>query len=127
MKTIRYEDPDLQMPPKYKLADEEIALLEEWIAMGAPDPRSGAAVAKSYGVDLEKGRQHWAFKPVANPAVPQVKDASWARNDVDRFILARIEAAGLEPVADANRFSLLRRVTLDLTGLPPPKRRSTRS
>jgi len=122
LKTVRYEDPDLQMPPKYKLADEEVELLEEWITMGAPDPRSGVVAAKSSGVDLEKGRQHWAFKPVANPAVPEVNDASWPRNDIDRFVLARIETAGLDPVADADRFSLLRRVTLDLTGLPPTEK-----
>jgi hypothetical protein len=122
MKTVRYEDPDLQMPPKYKLKDEQIELLDAWIAMGAPDPRSQAPVAKPYGVDLEKGRQHWAFKPVVNTPVPQVKDTAWPRNDVDRFILAKIESAGVHPVGDADRFSLLRRVSLDLTGLPPSEK-----
>jgi hypothetical protein len=117
--TVSYADPDLQMPPKYKLKDEEIELLEEWIAMGAPDPRSGPATVKTYGVDLEKGRQHWAFKPVSDPAAPVVKDGTWPRNDVDRFTLSRMETAGIHPVPDADRFSLLRRVSLDLTGLPP--------
>ena len=117
--TVRYADPDLQMPPKYKLKDEEIELLEEWIAMGAPDPRTGPATVKTYGVDLEKGRQHWAFKPVSDPAAPVVKDSAWPRNEVDRFTLSRMEAAGIHPVPDADRFSLLRRVSLDLTGLPP--------
>jgi hypothetical protein len=119
MTTVRYADSDLQMPPKYKLAEEEIEVLEAWIAMGAPDPRSGGAVTKSGGVDREKARSHWAFRPVTAPEVPAVKDADWPRDDVDRFVLSRIEAAGLQPVADADRSSLLRRVTLDLTGLPP--------
>jgi hypothetical protein len=119
MTTVRYEDPDLQMPPKYKLKDEEIELLQEWIAMGAPDPRSGPAAVKSYGVDLEKGRQHWAFKPVSDPAPPVTRDGAWPRNDVDRFTLSRMETAGIHSVPDADRFSLLRRVSLDLTGLPP--------
>ncbi len=119
MTTVRYADPDLQMPPKYKLSDDEIEVLEAWIAMGAPDPRTGGVVTKSGGIDREKARSHWAFRPVSTPEVPAVKTADWPRGDVDRFVLSRIEAAGLQPVADADRASLLRRVSLDLTGLPP--------
>ncbi|MBL9155618.1 MAG: PSD1 domain-containing protein [Verrucomicrobiales bacterium] len=119
METVRYGNPDLQMPPKYQLSEAEIAVLEDWIAMGAPDPRTGPAVAKAAGIDWEKGRSHWAFLPVARPEPPAVKAAEWVRDDLDRFILAGIEAAGLQPVADADRFALIRRVTLDLTGLPP--------
>ncbi|MCB1088046.1 MAG: DUF1549 domain-containing protein, partial [Verrucomicrobiae bacterium] len=119
METVRYGNPDLQMPPKYKLADAEIDTLATWIEMGAPDPRMEAKVAKASGIDWEKGRAHWSYQPVKHPAPPAVKDASWARDDLDRFILSKVEGAGLKPAADANRFALIRRVTLDLTGLPP--------
>lgn len=119
LQSVRHSDPDLQMPPKYKLAEEEISVLEAWIVMGAPDPRAGAVANKSGGVDRTKARSHWAYRPVTSPEVPKVADSAWPRDDVDRFILSRIENVGLRPVADADRASLLRRVALDLTGLPP--------
>ncbi len=68
---------------------------------------------------LEEGRKHWAFQPLTNVTPPQVKDANWVRNDVDRFILAKLDAAGLEPSPEADRATLIRRVFLDLIGLPP--------
>ena len=119
IESIRYSNPDLQMPPKYRLSEAEVAVLEDWVEMGAPDPRAGGKVSKSAGIDWEKGKQHWAFQPVANPAPPAVQDADWVRDDLDRFILSKIETAGLKPAADADRFALIRRVTLDLIGLPP--------
>jgi len=121
VETVRYRDPDLQMPPKYKLSDEEIEVLEHWVRLGAPDPRTGEAkaTAQPSAINLEQGKRHWAFKPVTAPSLPPVRDASWVRDDADRFILAKLEASDLRPVGDADRFSLLRRVTLDLTGLPP--------
>ncbi|MBU6301612.1 MAG: DUF1553 domain-containing protein [Verrucomicrobia bacterium] len=119
LRTVLHTDPDLQMPPKYKLAEGEIEVLETWIAMGAPDPRSGTGVAKVSPVDQAKARSHWAYQPMARPEVPKVADASWPRSETDHFILRRIEDAGLRPVGDADRSSLLRRVFLDLTGLPP--------
>src|SRR5262249_24719861 len=64
-------------------------------------------------------KEHWAWQPLAVPKVPAVKDNAWPADDVDRFILARLEERGLKPVADADRVTLLRRVTFDLTGLPP--------
>src|SRR5207248_6905875 len=68
----------------------------------------------------EKLKQdHWAWRPLANPAVPAVNDAAWPRDDVDRFVLAKLDAAGLKPVGDADRVALIRRATFDLTGLPP--------
>lgn len=118
LKAIRYADPDLEMPPKKKLPAEVIADFERWIAMGAPDPREGKAGAVTT-IDLEEGRKHWAFQPLSNPPVPEVKDKSWPRTDIDRFILAALEAKGLQPVGDAAPHDLNRRLHYDLTGLPP--------
>ena len=118
IKAIRYQDPDFEMPPKKKLPAEVIADFEKWIAMGAPDPREGKAGAVTT-IDLEEGRKHWAFQPLSNPPVPEVKDKSWPRTDIDRFILAALEAKGLRPVADAAPHDLRRRLHYDLTGLPP--------
>lgn len=110
MQAVRYAS--YEMPPDRKLPASEIALLEKWIAMGAPDPRK----SKTQKTDPAK---LWALQPIANPDIPVVKDANWARDDLDAFILARLEAEGLAPAADADRYTLLRRVTFDLTGLPP--------
>ena len=119
IESVRYANKDLQMPPKYQLSEADISVLEHWVEIGAPDPRTGTKVVKAAGIDWEKGKNHWAFQPVANPAIPSVKDQGWVKDDLDRFILAKIEAAGLKPAMDADRFALIRRVTLDLTGLPP--------
>ena len=77
------------------------------------------ARADSWQADLEAGRRHWAFQKPAAPTVPEVTDADWPAGDIDRFLLAKMEKAGVKPVADADREALLRRVTFDLTGLPP--------
>jgi hypothetical protein len=116
---VRYTDRDLQMPEKRKLPDEEIALLEQWVKMGAPDPRTGSVAKKQTGLSIEEGRKFWSYAPVRKPAVPAVKDASWPRGDIDRFILAKIEAAGLRPAPDASPEVLARRLSYNLTGLPP--------
>ncbi len=119
IESVRYRNPDLQMPPKYQLSESEVAVLEDWVEMGAPDPRIGTKVREATGIDWEKGRSHWSFQSIVKPVPPTVKDASWVRNDLDRFILSKIETANLKPAPDADRFALIRRVTLDLTGLPP--------
>ncbi len=119
MESVRYTNKDLQMPPKYQLSEAEIAVLDDWIEMGAPDPRTETKVKKAAGIDWEKGKNHWSFQPVSKPPVPAVKDTNWGRDDLDRFILSKIESANIKPAPDADRFSLIRRVTLDLTGLPP--------
>jgi len=87
--------------------------------MGAPDPRQPNAAAPSSSIDLEKGRTYWAFQPPQKPAVPKVKNAKWSVQPIDRFLLAGMEKVRILPVADADRATLLRRVSLDLTGLPP--------
>jgi hypothetical protein len=119
LESVRYANKDLQMPPKYRLAESEISVLENWVEMGAPDPRTGGKIIKASGIDWEKGRKHWAFQPISSPVAPTVKDTNWARDDLDRFILSKLESANLSPAPDADRFALIRRVTLDLTGLPP--------
>ncbi len=113
IKAIRYGDEDLQMPPKNRLSKEIVADFEAWVKRGAPDPRVGDAAAR-------KDRPlPWSLHPVGNPPVPEVRHATWPVNPIDRFILGRLEEKGLEPAPPADRRTLLRRVTIDLTGLPP--------
>lgn len=113
---------DMQMPPKEKLPDDVIANFKKWIEMGAPDPRE-AKVANANGgkrvIDMEEGRKHWAFQKPVKQAPPEVRTEGWARTEIDRFILAGIEKAGLHPVRDTDRPTLIRRIAFDLTGLPP--------
>ena len=121
IKAVRYLDKDFAMPPKSRLPADEVAILEEWVKRGAPDPRTddAAKAAKpKRSIDLEAGRKFWAFQPVANPTAPAVKDSVWPKDPVDRFLLAKLEAAGLNPAGDADRHTWIRRVSLDLTGLP---------
>jgi len=118
LKAIGHADEELQMPPKEKLAAEVVADFAAWIAAGAADPREGKAAVFS-SIDLEEGRKHWAFQPIRNPPVPAVKDESWPRSEIDRFVLAALEEKGLKPAADAKPWELRRRIAYDLTGLPP--------
>jgi hypothetical protein len=119
IKAIQHADPDLKMPPKKKLAHGIIADFETWVKMGAPAPKDADPKAAWTGVDIEQGREFWAFQPVKKPAVPTVKNITWARTDVDRFLPAALETRGLNPVTDADKYTLLRRVYFDLIGLPP--------
>ncbi|MFO0927586.1 MAG: DUF1549 domain-containing protein [Gemmataceae bacterium] len=107
------------MPPKKRLDERIVRDFTDWVRMGAPDPRDGATAGAKY-FDIEKGRQHWAYQPPKRAAAPMVRDAAWPRTDVDRLRAGGgLEAKGLKPVADADRRTLLRRVTFDLIGLPP--------
>jgi hypothetical protein len=111
---------DFEMPPKRMLPAAVVADFEKWIRDGAVDPRRAThVVAKPDSIDIEAGRKHWAYQPLRAPAIPKVKDAAWPGNDIDRFILARLESAGLQPGADANKITLIRRLYFDLIGLPP--------
>ncbi len=120
---VRYHDKDLQMPPKKKLSEAEVATLEEWVRLGAPDPRTGAgAVAKKQtGLTIEEGRKFWAYIAPKKCEPPAVKDAAWPRGDIDRFILAKLEEKGLQPVGDAAPEVLARRLCYALVGLPPTR------
>lgn len=122
IKAIGYTDRDLKMPPKQKLSDTEIALLTEWVAMGAPDPRSDAAAAAEIAAKkthVADPKTWWSFQPIQRPPVPEVKDTSWPRNAIDRFVLAKLEANHLHPSPDASPGVMARRLSYDLTGLPP--------
>ncbi len=115
MEALRHDG--LAMPPKKKLPDPVVADFEHWIKMGAPDPR-GASSAKTSGIDVAAGRAFWAYQPPRSHIVPPVRDGSWPAGEIDRFLLAGLEAKGLRPVPDADRTTLARRLAFDLTGLP---------
>jgi hypothetical protein len=117
IQALRYSD--IEMPPKGKLPDSIIKDFETWVTFGAPDPRVDVGQPAARTIDIEEGRKHWAFQPVSDPAVPAVNDESWPIDPIDRFVLARLEQVGLRPASDADRYTWLRRVSLDLIGLPP--------
>lgn len=123
----------VQMPPQGKLPERDRLSLARWVQMGAPWPpganpeqtpgeeatdaaRAGAAAPREW---TDEDRAHWAFRPIAEPPLPAVKNTDLCRSPIDRFILAKLEAAGLEPVRPADKRTLVRRITFDLTGLPP--------
>ena len=108
-----------EMPEKgKKLTPKEIAILEQWIAQGARTARPEPEQVPKIWI-TEEEREYWAFKPMTRPPVPKVKDAARVRTPIDAFLLAKLEAKGLGFNPDADKQTLLRRVTLDLTGLPP--------
>ncbi len=130
IKAVRYTDSDLKMPPRTKLSEAQILLLEQWVKMGAPAPppvpppapddEADAGTAKPQaGIDLETGRKHWAYQPLVDAPLPRVRDEAWIASDIDRFILAKLESAKLAGAARADARTLIRRATFDLTGLPP--------
>ena len=107
------------MPPKdKKLPPEQIADLEAWVKMGAPDPRIPTGPKPLTDV-AEARRRHWAFQPVTKPSPPSVINTRWIKTPVDNFVLAKLEQKKLKPAPAADRRTLIRRVTYDLTGLPP--------
>lgn len=119
---VKYEDDGLKMPPKGKLPATAIADLEAWIKMGAADPRlekPKTRVASSWEEILRTRRDWWSLQPVKKPAVPTPKNAEWSEHAVDRFVLAKLEEKGLAPVNPAEPRTLIRRLSLVLTGLPP--------
>lgn len=118
LEALRYES--FEMPPRGKLPQHIIDNFETWIKMGAPDPRTEPTHAPpAPRIDLQKGRKFWSFQPVRKPSIPQPHHTLWPRNEIDLFILARLEEQALHPANDANELTLLRRLYFDLTGLPP--------
>jgi len=118
LKAIQYSDDNLLMPPKKRLPKEVVADFEAWIKMGAPDPRTGTAVVAT-GPKMEDGRKFWAFTTPKDSPPPAVKNAAWVKNNIDPFILAKLEEKGFKPAPQADKRTLLRRVSYDLVGLPP--------
>ncbi|MBW3540094.1 MAG: PSD1 and planctomycete cytochrome C domain-containing protein [Planctomycetes bacterium] len=123
LEVLRYAPGDVQMPPKGKLADDDVAAVVRWIQMGADFP--GAAKRQAGGGDasgpgMAGGAQgHWAFQPVQRPVPPEVANVSLPLAPIDRFIVAKLEASELKPASPADRRTLIRRLSFDLTGLPP--------
>jgi hypothetical protein len=112
LQAIRYRDADLRMPPDRRLDDEVVKDFATWIDRGAVWPRT------SSGLSASAAAQHWAFGPVRKMTPPPDSDA-WSANPVDRLVLAKLKERGLKPVPLADKRALLRRVSFDLTGLPP--------
>jgi hypothetical protein len=119
LQAIRHEN-GLEMPPKKpRLPAPVIADFERWIAMGAPALAPAASGPGTEAVGLDVARRHWAFQPIRKPSVPVVKDAGRVRTPIDAFVLSRLEKRGCTFAAPASRLEWIRRVTFDLTGLPP--------
>lgn len=126
LKVISYDD-KLKMPPTGKMKETEIAALTEWVKMGAPWPsaKTEAAVSeaksekKSTREFTDEEKKFWAYQPLAHPSVPKVKNPAWVKSPIDAFLLAELEKKNLQPAPPADKLTLLRRATYDLTGLPP--------
>lgn len=122
IRAVRQTDPELKMPPESRLAHHEIADLEAWVRMRAPDPRKEDTVAKTrakHAIDWEQARDFWSLKPLQRPKLPTVKNPHWPKNGIDYFILEKLQKSDLEPAQAASKAVWLRRVTFALTGLPP--------
>jgi hypothetical protein len=122
IEAIRYENPDLQMPPKKKLSDGSISDFISWIKLGAPWPEDlpQTNVAKTTIFNLEQRRQqHWSWHPIQPVPPPAVRNTNWVASAVDQFILARLDQAQLRPAPPADKRTLIRRAYFDLIGLPP--------
>jgi len=120
IKAIRGEHKDLKMPPGKALDPETVQDFIKWVKTGAADPRTSSwKPVETAAYDWDKERKHWAYQPVRDPAVPAIGDPEWNRTEVDRFIKAKLDEQNLRPLPRATRTALIRRVTYDLTGLPP--------
>ena len=123
IEAIGWKNVDLQMPPKHRLTDVQIADLTHWVEIGAPWPakdvaRAAGAARPVFDLQARKAAR-WCWKPIGNVTPPPVKDAAWARSPIDAFILARLEEKGLNPAPPADRRTLIRRAYFDIIGLPP--------
>src|SRR6056297_8873 len=122
LRVVRGEDGLERMPPDDSLGEEEIAILQRWIAIGMPWPASDQPVAPSLGDQtaiVAAAKQHWAFQPIRQPALPAEVNSQWVSQPIDAFVLQQLKDAGLSPSSPADRRTLIRRVTFDVTGLPP--------
>ncbi len=128
VEAVRYET--YEMPPTGKLADKDIQTLQRWIEIGAPWPEEVLSSSESTSrptFDLKQREQeHWVWQPIRSPEIPAVVNQAWPSDDIDRFILSRLEKANLHPAADADRSALLRRLYFELIGLPPSPQQAER-
>jgi len=121
IEAIRYQKEDFQMPPKQKLPDAEVAVLEKWVKLGAPWPvQAHETAVVTEGGFTEEQRKFWCFQPLANPALPPLT-GGWAHNGIDRFIAQKHAELGLTPAPEADTREFARRATMDLHGLPPSR------
>lgn len=126
IEAVRYES--YEMPPKGKLSDKDIHTLERWVEMGAPWPEEDAPTGAELPPEFDlasRAADHWVWQPIQSPAIPDVVDDQWPRDDLDRFVLAKLEEATLVPAGDTDRAALMRRLYFDLIGLPPDERQAT--
>src|ERR1700731_1519631 len=113
---------ELKMPKGGKLTPEEVQSLTDWVKMGAPWPRSKPTLTAARGAEFKispEQRSFWSFQPLKMPAIPQAKNVRWGKTAIDKFVLAKLESQGISPAPTADRRTLIRRATFDLTGLPP--------
>ena len=124
LKVIGYDD-KLKMPPTGKMKDADIAVIAEWVKAGAywPSPKAAVgetkAAPKSTREFTDEEKKFWAYQPLANSSAPKVKNSAWVKSPIDAFILAKLEEKNLQPAPPADKLTLLRRASYDLTGLPP--------
>lgn len=126
LQAIEYQAEHLKMPPSGKLSEQQIGWIREWIARGAPDPRDSTGTASEStkavkGLSLDEGKQFWSFKPLSNATPPAVHDLGWGQTPIDHFILDALTQRELTPARPADKRSMIRRLTLGLTGLPPTR------
>ncbi|MCA9121694.1 MAG: PSD1 domain-containing protein [Planctomycetaceae bacterium] len=124
IRAVRYEDEELQMPPEEQLDAAQVRILEQWVTRGAPGPRQDLGDTEfsrlgDQGYLFEKASQHWAFQPVARIEPPVAADSHWNQSEIDRFVYARLKQDQLTPSRASDPRTLMRRLTFDLTGLPP--------
>ena len=118
---VKYQDPNLQMPPEKRLSKQEVTKLEHWIKIGAPHPdATGTPVAvKKKRISIEEGRKFWSFRKPEKPRLPEIKNRKWTNSEIDRFILQKLKEHGLKPAPPADKRTLIRRTNQSLIGLPP--------
>ncbi|MCE2784983.1 MAG: PSD1 and planctomycete cytochrome C domain-containing protein [Pirellula sp.] len=129
LRAVGYQDSDLQMPPSGRLGDAQVATLEKWILSGAPDPRTNPSggmtedlsseQGKPTGMSIQEGQSFWSMRPLGSVSIPTPVRADWCRNPIDAFVLQALESKGLRPAPPASDRELLRRLSMDLIGLPP--------
>jgi hypothetical protein len=121
MQALKQIDPAPKMPMGGKLTDAEVSDFAAWINAGAVWPKTAAVTAAADGkyIIYPEQKEFWSLVPLTQPKLPLVRDQKWAKTDIDRFVLARLDKDGMKPVAPASKRDLIRRATLDLTGLPP--------